>query len=550
VSRSLPGPAELRPLLEALCNESITDEQVRRLEELVVNDPEAAAGYVQYMSFFADLSKFFAGQTHNPEQTLRALACAGWPAANEHAAEPARPRRSRRWVRIGLVGLTGLAACLLVAVGLASRRTVDGNPTNRPEPTDDTVAVLLQMHRAEWEPGSLSVQVGSPLPAGRLALKSGLARVQFYSGTSVVLEGPAEFQLLSRTEAYCTAGRVRATVPPQAAGFTISTPAMEVIDRGTEFGLFVGERATEVHVFQGRVELHTPTGDQELTTNQGVTRSGNGPLTPIVPDSAAFVTAGELSTRSAADRTRWQKEWDAASREFRRDPNLIVYYPFRADPEATGALWNEAASAGTSDGTIVGCSWGNGRWPGKPGLEFKRVSDRVRFTAPGQFDSITLAAWVRPDALPNENNALMMCDGWEAGELHWQIGSDGTLVLGVRGPRTGGDPAQLHSAHYHATGVITPDRFGRWIHLAVVYDRAAQRVAHYLDGRLLAEKSPEFDIPLRIGQAELGNWNIASYKNSTPVRYFTGCMDEFMLFSRPLSDAEIERLATQGRPQS
>jgi hypothetical protein len=61
-----------------------------------------------------------------------------------------------------------------------------------------------------------------------------------------------------------------------------------------------------------------------------------------------------------------------------------------------------------------------GRWPGRHGLELKRVSDRVRLHVPGTFSSVTLLAWARVEALPNVNNALFMTDGWDAGGLHWQ----------------------------------------------------------------------------------------------------------------------------------
>src|SRR5262245_20151241 len=46
---------ELRALLDALCEETIDAEQVRRLEELVLAHPEAEACYVQSMSLHADL---------------------------------------------------------------------------------------------------------------------------------------------------------------------------------------------------------------------------------------------------------------------------------------------------------------------------------------------------------------------------------------------------------------------------------------------------------------------------------------------------------------
>lgn len=82
----------------------------------------------------------------------------------------------------------------------------------------------------------------------------------------------------------------------------------------------------------------------------------------------------------------------------------------------------------------------------------------------------------------------------------------------------------------------------------MVYDRDESRVTHYLDGQPVAQVPIEFDVPLRIGDAQLGNWNTAAHRNNTPVRFLSGCMDEFLMSARPLNDQEIERLYTQGRP--
>ena len=44
-----PDPlAELRTLLEALCEERITPEQMARLEHLVLTDPENEAFYIKF----------------------------------------------------------------------------------------------------------------------------------------------------------------------------------------------------------------------------------------------------------------------------------------------------------------------------------------------------------------------------------------------------------------------------------------------------------------------------------------------------------------------
>src|SRR5205085_6062766 len=137
-------------------------------------------------------------------------------------AEPAG--RPRRWRRALVGAVAALAAALLAAVALWPRPpAVAPRPGPAPEPTDDTVAVLLQAPGAVWE-GADPPRAGAPLAAGWLRLKSGAAHIEFYSGATVILQGPAELKLISRMSAYCARGKLRATVPPQAQGFTVGAP--------------------------------------------------------------------------------------------------------------------------------------------------------------------------------------------------------------------------------------------------------------------------------------------------------------------------------------
>jgi hypothetical protein len=446
---------------------------------------------------------------------------------------------------------------ILVAIAIWPRPIIlTPNQSTGPvaERTDDTIAILLQTHSAVWEDTGMPTRPGSPLPPGRLVLKSGYAHLEFYSGATVILEGPAELTLVSRAEAYCARGKLRATVPPQAQGFAIRSPAMDLIDRGTEFGLEVGGARTNVHVFQGHVDVYDPGAKAKtaalkaVTTGQGVSRDGPGVINPLRPEPAAFMTAAEMAVRAETASRQRQAEWTEAVGRLRADPALVVYFSFQAGPAGARTLRDESGGRARHHGAVVGCGWGAGRWPGRTGLEFRQVSDRVRLTVPGELEAVTLAAWVRPDALPNQNNALLMADGWDPGGLHWQIGTDGTIILAVKAPPELEGGPYLRGAQYRAYGVITPERFGRWVHLAAVYDSTAGRVTHYVDGRSVESLPIELDIPVRIGDAEIGNWNVGTYRNKSPVRNFSGGMDEFMLFSRALSGAEVEKLYAQGRP--
>ena len=347
---------------------------------------------------------------------------------------------------------------------------------------------------------------------------------------------------------------MRVTVPPTAAGFTVGTPQIDLVDRGTEFGIQVGEGdKTDVHVFQGKVELHgpepgavrAPMPTRELTTGHGVHLEGAGVENPIPADPGIFRTARYLAKRSEDEAKRHQQNWLAARDALRKDPALVVYYDFQTKETWSRTLPDVAGDGKpTHDGAIVGCSWGQGRWAGKQGLEFKQVSDRVRLNVPGEFDALTLMAWVRIDALPNRFHSLLMTDGWLEAAPHWHISSEGKLELGVQGYNNKG------GAHYYSPEVFTPDRLGEWAHVAVTYDRENGRIVHFVNGRPVSEEDLKLDIPLRIGDAEIGNWTVGPRKHTHPIRYFSGCIDEFLLFSRALSEQDIERHYTQGRPPS
>jgi hypothetical protein len=552
--------AELHGLLDALCEETITAEQMQRLEELIRNHPEAEAHYVQYVTLYADLVRHFAAPLARTEQALCGRIAGGEERESKKPEErerdvpvspaPRLPHSSATSRLLVWGGLAGLAAGLLFLLVQGKRSRVDSTLPDQAEATDETVAVLLQAPGAEWEENGPPRRAGSPLHPGWLRLKSGSAQIEFYSGATVILQGPAELQLVSRMEAYCARGKLRATVPHQAEGFRIGSPKLDLVDRGTEFGLQVADR-TEVHVFQGKVELYDPGSDRkeaprkELTTGQGIRLDGPGDVRPIELNPAAFQTAQQLADRSREEIRLRRENWLKASADLRKDPSLLVYYSFQTEQAWGRTVLDQARDRKQPhDGAIVGCSWATGRWAGKQGLEFKRVSDRVRFHVPGEFDVLTLMAWVRVDALPNLNNSLMMSDGWQEGGLHWQIGEAGKIILGVKAPGT------TPNAHYRTAGVFSQERLGRWSHLAVVYDREAGRVTHYVDGQLVKEEPVLLDVPVRIGDAELGNWNAALFRSAQPIRHLSGCMDEFMLFTRALSGGEIERLYEQGRPPS
>lgn len=436
-----------------------------------------------------------------------------------------------------------LAACFAVLSTLAiqshflSRRDV--------APAEATTAAVALLSRAvdvQWSSGSKAQPTGAPLEPGWLRLKSGLVQVDFFNGARVVLEGPAEFQLVSAGEAVCTAGKLTAEVPPQARGFRVRTPQGTVVDLGTSFGLNVNGSGAEVHVFKGEVELHQKAGLRSLREGQGIAVAEGGQLRDIAANSQEFANPAQLSRQATESQREKLARWRAAGVAINSEPALLARFDFDVFDPADLRLRNVAGPLGANkhvaDGTIVGCAATEGRWPGKRALAFRSISDRVRLDVPGTLESATLTAWVRVDGVDRPYNSLFMSEGFSPGALHWQITNKGVVRLGVSS-----------SADYDTPVLFNAERLGQWVHLAVVFDAGVKEVRHYANGQLVArlplKRGP---VPLNIGIAELGNWNPAGRADRTPIRHFSGAMDEFALYASVLGEEEIRSLCTVGAP--
>ncbi len=534
---------EFDEAVAAVCHDTFSDTQAQALNELLRSHPAARDEYISRVELHARLAS-------EPDLFVAAPAQGDEAAPSGSLREqplnvvPLRPPPHKRRKVLGWA--IALAACVAI---LASGWWEWRGPRQdeRKGATSKAVAMLSRVVDVQWSSPDDVPRLGAPLDPGWLRLKSGLAQVVFYSGARVVIEGPAEFQIISSSEASCRVGRLTAEVPPQARGFRIATPQMNVTDLGTVFGLNVKEAATELHVFKGSVEFLPTIGTakQSLQEGSGAVAEGSRPPRLITANTAAFTSLFDLQGKSVAAESSRYEQWRIGSQRLNQDPSLLVHFDFEHAAPSDWRLHNASSeNAAVPDGTIVGCQWAEGRWPTKPALEFRGVSDRVRLSVPGEFESLTLAAWVRVHGLDREFNSLFMCDGFDAGTLHWLIRKDGVLGLTVIGARPG--DFQIVAS----PSVLRLDQFGMWVHLAVILDGSAKRVSHYVNGQRASEKVLKIPPPFRIGTAELGNWNARGFPGNDPfmIRNFSGAMDEFCLFRRALPDAEIRALYLSDKP--
>ncbi len=173
--------------------------------------------------------------------------------AEDAAAIAAGPRR-----RLGTVGRWLLAASFMAAVGLWGLWAwlpEGGLPEGR-LPTSMPVPVAQVHHEvdAQWNPDFAPSASG--LAVGRFRLEQGLAQIVFECGAIAMLKAPVDLELVSLSEAFLYSGQLLVRVPPDSAaeGFRVGTPAGDLLDLGTEFGVEVESTGGAlVQVYEGEV---------------------------------------------------------------------------------------------------------------------------------------------------------------------------------------------------------------------------------------------------------------------------------------------------------
>jgi len=539
MSLSFPSP-EFDNVVAAVCHGSATEAEMLALNELLRSNAGARDQYLFQVEIHSRLASnpdlFSQFQDTSDPINLPALRAQGNIVPFNSVKEPAKR---------GLGVVLAVTACVvLIAGGLAAlwfKRSAAGNATST------AVAMLARTVDARWSPKTHSLRVDSALEPGTLQLESGLAQIVFYSGARLVIEGPVELRLVSANEAVCVSGRVLAEVPTPARGFRLRTGQLSVVDLGTSFGINANQSRTEVHVFKGKVELQPgKAGEQSLAEGQAALVQGSELPQLMAANPEGFSPMFEFQERSLASEAVRYDQWRLSSAQLNRDPSLVLRFDFENlnDPDST--LPNKAARTGQAeDGIIVGCQRAEGRWQEKTALEFQSVNDRVRMALPNEFRAMTLSVWVCLKALDRQFNSLFMSDGFDPGTVHWLIRKDGVLGLTVFGPGLG--KFQILAS----PPVPSLENLGMWQHLAVVIDGRSQEVVHYVNGSPVSRHALNIAPPFRVGSAELGNWNARSGPDQEPslIRNLSGSLDEFELFSRALTDAEIRELYIKGKPE-
>lgn len=283
---------ELAALIELMCHGTATHADRDRLEKLL-QDPANRAHYLAATRLHTELS----WRWHRGRVVILDASCRTGSTARENSPSLCHSgRHSQRhriaasvertsdvlvsWLRFlsrpapfACLFATAVLGAFLAAAGVMDM-TWFGNPTfaEVARRTPPVAGRVTGLHAVRWRSPQNRHRVWEPvLQDGRIDVAAGLVQLTHQGGATVVIEGPASYQLLGPASGRLVRGRItvrtehgdrsedlREDAAPLTPLFTVHTPKRLVHDLGTEFGVQVDEGGdTGVYVFEGLVELAT-----------------------------------------------------------------------------------------------------------------------------------------------------------------------------------------------------------------------------------------------------------------------------------------------------
>ena len=298
---------QLNELLLLSLEGDITPEQIERLNQWIIDDPSLAAGYLDFIGIYSELSPHGdMGHISVPEESsetqlydrlLQSLAMeeeTAPPLDLETSLPPPREIIQKVDRQKGVYKVS--KSSLLTFIVSAAAVLFLGVFLYISPPAATAVATLTDSIDAVFAGGR------SLVPGGRLFnrstpvwLQKGIVKIKFDYGAEAVIEGPAQFTLNSAETMTLHFGRLYAHVPSRSKGFKVETPIATVIDLGTAFGVKVDfDGTSDIHLFTGKASLipgvKGQTGDgQILTSGQARCVDSSGQVKEMAVREDAFV---------------------------------------------------------------------------------------------------------------------------------------------------------------------------------------------------------------------------------------------------------------------
>ncbi|WP_367874466.1 LamG domain-containing protein [Luteolibacter sp. Populi] len=392
------------------------------------------------------------------------------------------------------------------------------------------VATVLRAETVTWEVGR-DLSEGEGVRAGaRIHFSSGILEMRGAKGSTMIVEGPADIQVLSAGEARLNQGRMVVHTSAKDGHYTVST-ARGSVRSDEDYALSVNKGSDLELVAMGAdVSLQSADRGKSTAVKKGDTLLLGENATER--QDASFYTALPPRSESPAPYVHWAMDEGSGT---------LSAADSRGMPEGPMDLKLLADAGGG------GPAWGEGRIKG--GLDFDGKSAFAESGFPGieGGDPRTVCFWVKApaDLSTKEGFAIVSWgrfDSYNAGGV-WQVSLNPLEEEGLVGRVRVG----THLGHLVGS---TDLRDGKWHHVAVVLFGGSSpdigtHVIAYVDGRM-EEITRRTLRPIKTDvNANHGVWigrNITDRPGSPSIahgRFFRGGVDEVYIFGGALSPKEI-----------
>jgi len=537
---------EIIEIVELKIDRSMTELDQKRLAELIRDDAEAKAFYVEQCHLHAMLA-----WQHGVLPDV-AFSGDGSTATSTTLATD----QQRRWrVSTGLIGFALACSVLWILVGAFQRhqdeasRFVDSDAiTVTPLVAWEERPIVGRVVRTvatdlTTDVSNVSCRPGDMIRTGSYEMKQGLIEIYLDCGVEMIVQSPARFEVLDAMAMFMHQGSLSAKVGPGAEGFVVDTPSVNVIDHGTEFGINVhADKTSEVHVFSGKVDVNPVNAPPDTTgvhlqTDEATRVDGRG----VIPQG--INVARDQFLRSL-DETGIAETIFSESVEA-LEPNIYLRMGVPNEGYQLHGVGKNASTGTIEPGSMIGP-------PFAPG----RIGGAIRFDGPqtqsfawiddypiARDNQLTVAAWVKAESRPR----------WAAIAKHWAV------ELIEEGPANTGIGGQFHFGLHEDAGdleVQVRDRAGiivklrekvpmalqTWHYVAFVAD--GETLTLYRNGEVVA--SAPCDGLAADGPNRLGIGAKLSPDGSMPddrnPGYWHGLIDEVAVFDRALTPDELKDL--------
>lgn len=441
-------PIQLETQIQELLEGTLSESRWPGLREELRNSEEARRLYCQYARMQSLL--------HHRARGIKSLTS---PTAVISIEELVHERR-RKSSRVAMFAAAAIWVIALVAMRLVF--------VPEPQPTlvfIDAPGTLFTLTHG----GSADAPEGLVLEKGsRLQISQGTVELQFNSGVRSVIQAPADVTLHQDNTLYMREGIAWFHVPAEAVGFQVLTSDLDIVDLGTEFGVFARpEQHDEVHVFKGKIKVTaTRLRKMSATLVAGEARRIDpiGRLHTVPTRATAFLT----KLPDSLPHLHWS--FDGKDKD--------LYRVGGNHPAAASMLSKAVAVDAQNPFTPIPGKFGNalsstGRggymttdWPG------------IKGNAPR-----TVAYWLK---LPPSEKYLHPIVGWgERSDRRSRVTGE---FLSIVKTTPGGAVVNLSLGAYELNGTTFIDD-GQWHHIAHVYTGKANadgtpEIYSYIDGEL------------------------------------------------------------------